>query len=208
MLKTNNQKHASAKVSSWYTTRRLFGTGRPTTILTKEAWPYRSNGPPHPARCVCPSCHQSEMINPEATEMIPVSASNNVGRCCAINFLVTASADRGGLRHKVLFGSVDKQAPPYIAMNYKTPADATFLQAQPWPNEPRGSNCSSVKRPRHIKPGNLVPPEHNRSEMGLTVGCLEKCTDHTAFVSHIRKTTNGLIPTQRSNKISNRGRVA
>ena len=179
MLKTNNQNHASADVSSWYTTRRLFGANRPTTTLTKEAWPNRPNGPPHPARCVCPSCHQSEMINPEATEMIPVSASNNVGRCCAINFLVTASADRGGLRHKVLFGSVDKQAPPYVAMNYKTPADY-------------------IARPRHIKPGNLIPTNNNRSAIGLTIVCNDQRTDRTAFVSRNRKTTNGLNPTQRT----------
>jgi len=108
------------------------------------------------------------------------------------------AAARGGCRHKAMYWSIAKQASPYIAVDYKTPADATFLQAQPWPNEPRGSNCSSVKRPRHIKPGNLVPTEHNRSEMGLTIGCLEKCTDHTAFVSRNRKTINGLIPTQRT----------
>ena len=179
MLKTNNQNHASADVSSWYTTRRLFGADIPTTILTKEAWPNRSNGPPHPARCVCHSCHQSGVSKSGATEMSQVSGENRGSRCCAINFLVTASADRGGLRHKVLFGSVDKQAPPYTAMNYKTQADY-------------------IARPRHIKPGNLTPTEHSRSEMGLTIGCLEKCTDHTAFVSHIRKTTNGYIPTQRT----------
>ena len=63
------------------------------------------------------------------------------------------------------------------------PPDETFLQAQPWPNEPRGPSCSSVKRPRHIKPGNLFSTEHNRSEMGLTIGCLENRTDCTALIS-------------------------
>jgi hypothetical protein len=90
-----------------------------------------------------------------------------------------AAAAHGGCRHKAMYWSIEKQAPPYIAMNYKTPADY-------------------IARHRHIKPGTLIPTEHNRSEMGLTIGCLEKCTDHTAFVSHIRKTTNGLIPTQRT----------
>ena len=185
MLKTNNQNHASADVSSWYTTRRLFGADIPTTILTKEAWPNRSNGPPHPARCVCHSCHQSGVSKSGATEMIPVLASNGirkkngVGRVCALNFLVTASADRGGLRHKVLFGSVDKQAPPYTAMNYKTPADY-------------------IARPRHIKPGNLTPTSSDRSAIGLTIVCNDQRTDRTAFVSRIRKTTNGLNPTQRT----------
>jgi hypothetical protein len=46
MVKTTNQKHACTKESSWYKTRNTFGAARPTTILTKEAWPNRSNGPP------------------------------------------------------------------------------------------------------------------------------------------------------------------
>ena len=100
-----------------------------------------------------------------------------------------AAAAHGGCRHRVIRWSIAKQAPPYITMNYKTPADYTA-------------------RPRHIKPGNLIPTNNNRSAIGLTIVCNDQRTDRTAFVSHIRKTTNGLNPTQRSNKISNRGRVA
>ena len=100
-----------------------------------------------------------------------------------------AAAAHGGCRHRVIRWSIAKQAPPYITMNYKTPADYTA-------------------RPRHIKPGNLIPTNNNRSAIGLTIVCNDQRTDRAAFVSHIRKTTNGLNPTQRSNKISNRGRVA
>ena len=104
------------------------------------------------------------------------------------------AAARGGCRHKKIRWSIAKQAPPYLTMNYKTPADATFLQAQPWPNEPRGPSCSSAKRPRHIKPGNLNPTSNNRSAIGLTIVCNDQRTDRTAFVSRNRKTTNGLNP--------------
>tara|TARA_R110000823_G_scaffold103042_3_gene220337 strand:+ start:596 stop:1033 length:438 start_codon:yes stop_codon:yes gene_type:complete len=33
--------------SYWFSVRRLFGADRPTTTLTQEAWPNRSNGPPN-----------------------------------------------------------------------------------------------------------------------------------------------------------------
>ena len=89
------------------------------------------------------------------------------------------AAARGGCRHRVIRWSIAMQAPPYIAMNYKTPADY-------------------IARPRHIKPGNLVPTNNNRSAIGLTIVCNDQRTDHTAFVSHIRTTTNGLIPTQKT----------
>lgn len=46
MVKTTNQKHACTKESSWYKIRNTFGATRPTTILTKEAWPNQPNGPP------------------------------------------------------------------------------------------------------------------------------------------------------------------
>ena len=84
-----------------------------------------------------------------------------------------AAASHGGCRHRVIRWSVEKQAPPCIAVDYKTPADY-------------------IARPRHIKPGNLIPTSNNRSAIGLTIVCNDQRTDRTAFVSHIRKTTNGL----------------
>ena len=90
-----------------------------------------------------------------------------------------AAAAHGGCRHRVIRWSVAKQAPPYITMNYKTPADY-------------------IARPRHIKPGNLNPTSSNRSAIGLTIVCNDQRTDRTAFVSRNRTTTNGLNPTQRT----------
>ena len=87
-----------------------------------------------------------------------------------------AAAAHGGCRHRVIRWSVAKQAPPYVAMNYKTPADY-------------------IARPRHIKPGNLTPTSSDRSAIGLTIVCNDHRTDRTAFVSRNRKTTNGLNPT-------------
>ena len=46
MLKTTAQKYKPLEISNWYKIRNKFGATRPTTTLTQEAWPNRSNGPP------------------------------------------------------------------------------------------------------------------------------------------------------------------
>ena len=46
MLITNGTKPQPLKISIWYKIRNTFGATRPTTILTKEAWPNQPNGPP------------------------------------------------------------------------------------------------------------------------------------------------------------------